>query len=362
MVTLNPRHAGAWIDLALATYRCGDADAALEHLAYIRHSFPLEPLLARRLDLWQQQWQAPAPLPMTARWHGEIEYGIGHDDNANAGLLARRITLSLPGGTTSLPLHPDYRPRADQFALLNFSAWGPERPFAGGNLMPVVQVRSRVFAHEHEYRQADIQAGLIHRLAPNRAGRYWQLGAFAQHYRLGGHSLSNTWRLALQKIHESDGCRLGAGGEIENRTYSGLPLGGTVLWLTSGLGCSAQTGRHHALVLRLGRDIPHESSRPGGASTLLEATAHVRYPLPGDRHFSAIWQLSRQTDADPYSPILDNNATRRLSRSLINLALYQPLGPQQGLKLAFDVQRQHANLALFSQRSRQIAITFMHRF
>ena len=362
-VGLNPRHAGAWIDLALAAYRCGDVDAALEHLAYLRHRFPLSPSLIRQLDAWQQQWQAPAPA--RSRWHGELEYGIGYDDNANAGLLAERISLSLPGGAVSLPLDADYRPRADRFALLDLSAWGTEQPFAGGTLIPVGQVRGRFFARESDFHQVEILAGLVHRQAPDRAGRHWQFSAFAQHDRLGAGALSNTLRLAAQSVGGEGGgsaCRLGAGGEVEHRSYADLPLSGTVLWLTSSLGCGTGSGPRHGLSLRLGHDFPRGSERPGGASTTLEATFHARYPLPGDRHLSAAWRLVRQTDHDPYSPILENGARRRVFRSLLSLSLYHPLAPGQGLVLAFDMQRQDANLPLFSLNSQQFVLSFLRRF
>ena len=36
VVSLQPHFAGAWLDLALATYRSGDAAAAVEHLEYLR--------------------------------------------------------------------------------------------------------------------------------------------------------------------------------------------------------------------------------------------------------------------------------------------------------------------------------------
>lgn len=360
VVSLNPRHAGAWIDLALATYLSGDAEAALEHLAYIRHSFPLPAALVRQLDFWQQQWQTPAQVPARTPWHGELKYGIGYDDNANAGLLADSINLSLPGGPVLLPLDPGYRPRADPFALFEISAWGAELPFAGGALMPVAQVRGRVFAHEHDFHQLDVQAGLVHRQAPDRAGRHWQFSAFAQHYRLGGLALSNTLRLAVERTTDHGVCRLSTGGEVESRSYADFPRGGTVFWLTSGLGCAPQ--RYHGLSLRVGRDIPRERDRPGGASTMLETTLHARYPLPGDRHLSAAWRLVRQLDDEAYSPILANGARRHVFRSLLNLSLYHPLGQGQGLTTAFDMQRQRSNLPLFLLRAQQFTLSFSRRF
>lgn len=359
LVALRPDHAGAWIDLALACRYSGDTEAAIEHLAYVQQRFPLSPELEQRIGLWQAQWLAPPSQPGKRRWQSEIQFAAGQDSNANSGLALSQITLSLPGNSVTLPLDPSYRARADTFTQLDYTGRGPA---ASGQLTPFVLLRHRQYTHESDHDQTDLQVGATYPFAPGPAGRHWQAIAIARHYRLGGHALSNSQRLVLQQLRPLADCLLVLGGEIENRLYQRLPLSGTLFWLSGGYACNTQTGNQLSAYLRLGREQPHAADRPGGGNNAIEATFQAARTLSGGQRILAIWQIGHAVDDDGYSPVLENNASRRITRHHLHLALSQPLWNGWDARLSLDLQRQQSNLPLFEQNVHQAMLGLTYRF
>lgn len=363
LVALRPDHAGAWIDLALACRYSGDTDAAIEHLGYVRQRFPLSPELEQRIDLWHAQWLAPPPQPGNGRWQSELQFAAGYDSNANSGLALSQITLTLPDSSVTLPLDPSYRARGDTFTQLDYSGRGPA---AGGRLTPFVLLRHRQYAHESDQDQTDLQAGAIYPFAAGPAGRHWQAIAIAQHYRLGGHTLSDSQRLVLQQLRPLADCLLVLGGEIENRQYRQLTLGGTLFWLSGGYGCGSQAGgqtdNQTSAWVRLGREEPHAADRPGGGYSAIEATFQAARTLSGGQRVLAVWQIGHVVDDGGYSPVLANNASRRITRHHLHLALRQPLRGGWDARLSLDLQHQQSNLSLFEQNVHQAMLGLSYRF
>jgi len=356
-----PDHAGAWIDLALACRQGGDTEAAIEHLAYARQRFPLPPPLEQQIALWQKQWEAPPAAHASDRWQREIRFGLGYDSNANSGLALSQISLSLPGESLILPLDPDYRPRGDSFAQLDYLAWGPAWSVEGRKLNPFALVRHRQNAHESDYDQSDFQAGVVYPFAQH-PDSHWQATLIARHYRLGGRALSNSQRVILQQLRPMGDCRLALGGEMENRLYSSVSLDGTQFWLGGNYACKTRLGTQLSAHLRLGHEVPHDSSRPGGGHSALEATFQASHAWPDGRHLLAAWQIGRGIDDDGYSPVLENNASRRLTRHHLHVTFSQPLRERWDARFSLDLQRQEANLPLFEQRANQAMIGLAYRF
>ena len=185
VVSARPEFAGAWLDLALATFQCGDPAAAIEHLEYLRSQFSLPPALAAQVAHWFDQWQATpqnqptpqaeqavpaAPVTQRAGWVGELQLGLGHDSNANNGLARGQITLSLPTGNTLFDLDDAYRPRADLFALLGLTLGGPSVKLGAGRISPLLLLRSKQLAHDGDYSTLDLQPGLVYQHPPSSEG------------------------------------------------------------------------------------------------------------------------------------------------------------------------------------------------
>lgn len=357
IVAQRPEFAGAWLDLALATYRSGETESALEHLAYIRQQFPLTPAIARQIDAWQQTWQTPQAAPATPAqtWQGEIQLDAGYNSNVNAGIDRDQLTLSIPGGSAILPLDPAYRPRSDRYTQISINTW---RQWATprGSLYPLLQFRARNQQQVNDYDQLDLQAGLVYQTIPDAAGRSLQITGLVQHTQLGGAALNNTQRLIAQRLHTRDNCRLAWGGELEWRQYPQIPLDGRIIWLDLGLACTITPQTQTSATLRQGFDTATQNQRPGGNNRQTELTLQASHQHPNGPLLEARWQYTRLHDQEGYSPLLADNQPRQYQRNQLTLALRQAITPDWSARLGIELQHQTSNLPLFTQDARQLSL------
>jgi len=377
VVALQPHFAGAWLDLALASYRSGDAAAAVEHLEYLRSQFGLPPLLAGQVNLWLHQWQtapqaddplaSPSAPPGVTRptpgWYGELALGIGHDSNANAGLASQRIPISLPEGSTDFDLDGSYQPRADGFSLQSLTLGGPSQALLAGRLAPVLFVRSKQLSTEHAYSTLDLQPGLIY-IQPAGPGASWQAYLLAQHYRLGGQTLYNGARLALQRNQAiADACQTNTSGQIELRQHQQVPSQSASLYSASAtLVCRLPgTGGYLSAGLKAAWDLAR-ADRAGGDNRSAEISASVDQPLNPRQSLQLGWLYSRITDQTGYSPLLQNNAVRHLQQRTYSLTLRHTLSPAWQAKASLEYFAQTSNLPLFTHQGTQFSAALSYRF
>lgn len=361
VIAARPRFAGAWLDLALASYRSGDPVAALEHLEYLRSQFSLPLALAAQVDYWHRLWQSPQQAPAQLGWQGEVILGLGYDTNANAGLDSRQMPLSLPGGSAMFEVDKKFQPRADVFSLFGLTTWGPPRAVAAGRLNPILLLRSKQLFHEGEYSTLDLRPGLLYEQATGEAGS-WQLSVFAQHYRLGGDGLFNGLRIATQRNQTWRSCLWAAGVEIEARQHQRVTnLGGTIFGLNGSLGCRVLNNGNLSATLRTGYEQAH-GDRPGGDNRGSEIFVLYDQPIDATRRVQASWQYTVINDQEGYSPLLENNAARSQRRQLIAISLRQALGREWELRLNFERLEQNANLSLFEQSGVVTMLGLARRF
>ena len=357
IVAQRPEFAGAWLDLALAAYRSGETESALEHLAYIRQQFPLTPAIARQIDAWRQAWQTPQAAPVTSaqHWQGEIQLDAGYNSNANAGIDRDQITLSIPGGTAVLPIDPAYRPRSDRYTQISINAWR-QWQLPQGVLYPLLQFRARNQQQVNDYDQLDLQAGLVYQSIPDAEGRSLQITGLVQYAQLGGAALNNTQRLIAQRLHTRDNCRLAWGGELEWRQYRQIPLDGRLVWLDLGLACTMTPQTQTSATLRQGHETATQTQRPGGGNRQTELTLQASHQLTHGPLLEARWQYTRLHDQEGYSPLLSDNQPRQYQRNQLSLALRQAINQDWSARLGVELQRQTSNLPLFAQDARQFSL------
>lgn len=364
VVAGKPRFAGAWLDLAIATYRSGDAAAAVEHLEYLRSQFTVPPALAAQIDYWQQLWQlpsAPAPGAAPAGWQGQIRLGLGFDNNANAGLANEQIALSLPSGSAVFDVDSAYLPRPSQFALLGISAIGPALALGAGRLNPVILLRVKQLRQESDFSTIDLQPGLIYQ-QPAADDGSWQANLFAQHYRLGGQALFNGLRLSAQRTQPWHACHWSGGAELEARQHELVPnLGGTLWSLSAGLGCSLSGAANLSATLKTGFEQAR-FDRPGGNNRSTALTLIYDQPLNASQSLQASWQLSHTDDMQGYSPLMQDNAVRQLRRQALGLGLRQAIGREWEARLSYEYFDQYSNLPLFQQQGQLVMLGLVYQF
>jgi hypothetical protein len=374
VVGLQPNFAGAWLDLALATYRSGDSAAAVEHLEYLRSQFPLSPALVAQVDYWLNLWQsAPQPIAPPG-WQGEIQFGGGYDGNANTGLTRQQIPLSLPGGDTLFDVDKAYLPRTDRFALFAMTLAGPAWTLGPGRINPVLLLRSKQLAQERDFSTFDLQPGLVYQQpagqgdGPSGQAGNWQANLLAQHYRLGGQVLFNGLRLALQRNQLWQTCLSTAGSEMDARRHLRIPnLGGTLYSFSAGLACPLPSRGDNSFKATLGATLKlgfeqARANRAGGNNRSAELIVRYEQPLSATQSLQATWQIARTADQEGYSPLLEDNAPRHLQRQTLSLGLRQTLTPTWEARVNFEYFQQRANLPLFEQQGSLLMLSLGWRF
>jgi len=162
-VELDPDFAGAWVDLALATYAAGDIAQAEEFLTILEQRFTLpEPIAQAVAGLRGRIAAGQAAVAAASRgwaWRTTVQAGGGHDSNANAGLALNDLTLTLPGGGVLLPVSPTLRPQTDRFAVASVSASGL-RDQPQGQLELAGSVKARRNAQASDFDTLDLQAAV----------------------------------------------------------------------------------------------------------------------------------------------------------------------------------------------------------
>lgn len=361
VVSLSPRFAGAWLDLAIASYRSGDSVAAIEHLDYLRTQFNLPPALASQVDYWYRLWQTPGQNPQPRGWQGEIFTAFGYDSNANAGLAVQQIPITLPEGSLILDVDSASLPRADPYWSLGLNAWGPTRAVANGRLNPVLQFNSKQLQHENNFNTIDIQPGLIYEQAANNQGSS-QIALFAQHYRLGGQTLFNGLRATTLRHEPLQNCRWTAGTEIESRRHQRVNnLGGLRFSLIGALGCRLANQGNLSATLKIGKDNAYKD-RVGGNHRINELILTYDQPINNTQRFQANWQIIKIKDNQGYSPLLEDNAPRQQLSQALDLSLRQAISSRTDIRLNYQYLAQQSNLAIFEQSGYLISFGIAYRF
>ena len=361
VVELEPGFAGAWLDLALATYRSGDHAAALEHLEYLSSQFTLPPALAIQVEYWRSAWQTPQITAAPTYWQGEISLGVGYDSNANAGLGHSQMALSLPAGNILFDIDSAYLPRPDRAGQFDLALQGPALMAGAGRLSPVVLLHSKYLAQENEFNTLDLQPGLIYQ-HPAEAGGRWQANLFAQHYRLGGQALLNGLRFSAQRMQAWTACQGTASADVEVHQHQRAPaLSGTQLGFSGGLACRLPGSSNIGVTLGVGHEqVP--TDRPGGNNQRIGLTLRYDQPLGIRQNLQVTWQIANTDDQYGYSPLLQDNAIRNMQRQTVGLVWRQTLATEWEGRLSYEYFQQRSNLPLFEQQGRMLMLSLAYLF
>ena len=382
-ISADPTFAGAWLDLAIAAEAEGDSVQAEEFLTILEARFNLPPAIARGVASLRSRIQAERVLPGADwRWRALAQAGGGHDTNANAGLALKDLTLTLPGGGVALPLSASQQPRADYYALSSLSADG-WRKLGDGQLEVSGSVRARANADVHDFDTAEIHAGVAYvSAAPpfnGLAGRAltgpWRVGMNAQQLRLGGNPLLNGVGFSALHAWKHLSCGPQAGLELDFRHFPVAPnLDSRLVWLSAGGACDSpwlgSNGRL-GVQLRTGREMARgnyfsDRGRPGGDTRHTELTLSHRWSWAGrngTHRLEAQAQWAHARDTEGYSPLLADNARRRLTRATGAVAYTLPLQPSVAdndawlATLALQTFEQRSNLELFRLKGTLLQLT-----
>ena len=357
---IEPELLGALADHALALAALGEP-AARDALALQWQSRPDVPRALRErlaLAVAANGDGAAARDPSVRRWavRREMSLLLGHESNLDHSPRLNELTLTLPEGNLELPLATPLQPRRAAAALADVSLQLAHSPQPGRIWRAGIQASARAApgAADSNWQQAQLAASVAERWGPWRGqaelGANWVAGGLNEPYRLV--------RLTLAAERDTLGCNQRAALEIESRhqrlTRSADSRTEGLLWAAL---CpwSISPGWAWGLAGRFSIDHPRLDDRPGGRQTLGSVGARLLGPLAGATRLDANLRVGRIHDDQGYSPLLENNAARRLGQTLLSLELTRPLyltnwpGVQAVVQL--HALRQSSNLALFAYTS-----------
>lgn len=370
-VRLDPDFAGAWLDLALASYALGEHTQAEELLDTLEARFAVPPALAEVIAALRGQIAAAAEPPTASdswRWRRQVSAAVGHDSNANAGLAHGELTLTLPVGARVLPVARASRARADAFAQAGAAVTG-SRQLGKGILALDAGLEVRRNADVKDFDTEQLRAGLAWTAdEPLPAGGLWgilpgpwQLRGEFERWRLDLGTLTDASALGFSHLWLHARCQSRLDLDAEQQTYPvARSLDATYLWLGGGLDCPGGWGpsaQAFFVALRVGHAFARHGqdsaqARPGGDSRHLELTAGQAWRRSGPTgvqtlRLAAQWERVRDTRG--YSPLLEDGARRRVDRRSLALSYTLPLAPHSPWRAVLTAQqfRQHANLAPF---------------
>lgn len=111
LVHRQPRHAGAWLDLALLYCDLGEAARSQEILARIEAEFEPSPVIRDLIKLQRGR----ACKAATTGPHWSFGFQVGHDSNVNRGAGSNRVVLESGAGPVVAQLADDALAKPDSF-------------------------------------------------------------------------------------------------------------------------------------------------------------------------------------------------------------------------------------------------------
>lgn len=338
---LAPDFQAARLDYADALAQLGDLESARQLAQALLATPDIPPPAQHYLRQRLSDWASPR-----AGWQLRQQLGahLGWESNLNGGPIADSIGLTLPEGVVDLPLDASGRPRRG-FAMAYEWAGVGVRPL-DDSLHAVLRGQLRLRdagGSSADYLIGQIDAGLGWGGSPSGEGL---LQAGVREQRFGDQRILAETRAALRYQWGGAPCRPRARLDHAWRDYPSAPeLDGRQLGLALGLGCTS--GRWLVeLEARGAADQPRDAERPGGRQQLSELTLGAQWRSPPYRTVLE-YAHGRVHDQRGYSPLLQFDARRNISRDAARIEWVRELRPGLEWVMSVDYFRQRSNLALF---------------
>jgi hypothetical protein len=345
-----PRHAGAWLDLALIQCSLGNADEAERLFATVETRFApsreILELIAQTREDGCRPWVPNSNL--------SVSFGRGNDRNVNQG--ASTSTLRLDGGAIELPLLNDFLPKHDSYTTGGLDYLRDVTP---NGTIGFAQVQWRRNDHLHAWDTSSVFGGVE---SPWRFGRWaMRLTGAGGMVSLGGHLYQRQAQGQVRvapplSLPDNSLFNLMAGVTVNNyrrldnfdsRTFELRPEWSYRAGELSG---SASLGL---------LDDHGNAQRPGGNRHGQFLNLLVRRGLWGET--SGELGYTRQTwrSARPYAPELLIPQIRDQATEVLRGTLTYRIGKQTSLLLEARAVRNRENIEIFQYNNRQLQLSWV---
>ncbi len=371
-VLVRPDFAGAWIDLALAHARLGELETALQIVTHIEDSFnvplPLrEQLMNLRAELRETRRRtATQSNALLGARTGYLQVSAGRDSNANLGLSTSVLSLTPVGAPpVQVEIAPGARATADAFMQvrgtlqqsLHFSELNKGRLYLSGQY--------KEFSTQKDYSLGDLAVSYGHEYTLPQAHDWSMEGAVGvRSIYIGGSRLATMASTSVGLVHYRYGCRIGVRAGAESRSYG---LAGYVdsTVPTASLSLTCQRGpSQYGLVVSVAQDAPR-GQRAGGETDRYEVGAHYAVQYNPRLAMLVTGLVGNYRDASGYSPLLENGATRRITRASARVELLWQLmadRPEWALQAELEYLVDRSNLDVFNFTNARAAVGLRYQF
>lgn len=351
VVSNEPRHAGAWLDLAISQCELGNAAEAERLFATLAQRFALSPGIVETIARYRATGCGKPLRRRGGAWL--LAATRGHDDNVNQGAADPRFTIGTGSAQTAYELDPAFLPKADSFSQLGAS-W--LRPLGDAGTSAIVQAYGRWHDHEHAQDTASVLGALEHTW---KAGGWRMRGTAA----LGYVALDRSLYQRQQQLQARVTPPLKLAPEAEFAFYGNLnhviyptrpaydgntlELGGIYAWRSK-----------HSLTQATLTGLHDESSagRPGGDRNGAFGSLQWYGDVAPRLALEAGLTYQRWHSQDVYSPGLIE--TRRLQQTTtLRAAAQWQLRPHTSLVVEWRNTRNHENISLFQYNSRALQLS-----
>jgi hypothetical protein len=346
----EPKHAGAWLELALTQCALGHADEAERMFATIETRFDPPPAFIRLIAEVREQgcnrWQAFSS--------STLALGRGIDQNVNQGARTANYVIDAPGGQIEYVLSDDFRPKHDQYTLLSVEY---TREVTPNGSLGFVQFQGRRNDHLHAYDTGSLFTGIE---TPWRFDR-WTLrttGTLGL-VTLGGKLYQRQAQLQARvgpplRLPAGTGINLIAGityadfQTLSNFNSTTFELRGLVTHRSGATFASASLGYLQDRAL---------AQRPGGDRDGWFGSVLLRRRLAAGLSGELTYTRQDWNSRLPYSPGLIDQV-RAQQTQVLRANLVYALSKNQSLQLEARAVRNHENISIFQYNNRQLQFSW----
>jgi hypothetical protein len=347
LIEREPRHAGAWLDLAISKCELGQAAEAERLFQETERQFKPPPAIIEVIAR-HRAGGCPGISMRPASW--SLSVGRGHDSNANQGPSNSSFETSI--GTVGLA--PEFQPQADTYSALTADYYKPLDP---QGTLALVQLRGRAYDRVHAQDNTTLQAAVE---------RPWQWGSWRSvgtgsigAVRLNSALYQRQAQLQLRLVPPlslPDHYDLAFSTSLSHVQY---PTRVQYDANTSELsGMLNYRGAHTQVQLALGALDDHgRDARPGGNRQGWYASLQWYKQLGEHVNLEAGLNHQDWRSARAYLPGLVDQL-RRQQTDTARLAMLYPVWPHQQLLLEWRATRNRENISLLQYNSRAFQLSW----
>ena len=353
LVSQEPEHAGAWLDIA--TLHCSMGNTAQAEALFTEIEKRFAPPAAIREVIEQQRATGCKPPKLAS--FTRLRLGRGVDPNANQGASNPNFSIGSGNNLVSLILSPEFAPKRDTFTALSaeYAQVLPREETLG-----FVQMQARQYDSLSQYDLGSLVVGVE---------QPWQLGTWGVRgtgtlgiITLGGKAYQRQSHLQLlltPPLALPTGWTVGLLNGWTDVAYTTLTGFDSQLWESRGQltykTAKAMVQASAGYALDNGSDL-----RPGKDRRGVVAGVTGQMMLGSTVLGELGWSYQRWDASQAYSPGLID-VQRQQATQLLRIALTYPLAPRHALHLEYRDVSNKENISLFAYQGKMLQLSWEWR-